>query len=146
LSAFHGHTDTVSALIAAGANVNAASLKGGNTALMGAALSGHTAVISLLISAHANVNAVNQSGYTALKLASENNHHNATLTLLSAMPFQKVESTSAAQLMTPSIPAATFLPIAQQMTSLTIHISDNSVTATEEQKEKKNFKHPYQIK
>ncbi len=42
-----GHTETVKALLAAGADVNATSEKGG-TALMGAAMEGHTEIVQLL--------------------------------------------------------------------------------------------------
>lgn len=80
-AAQYGNTKTVTALIAAGANINAtyrsenalyasphewAGNKKGDTALMLAAKFGRTDIVKILIAAGANVNAVNGQGETAL--------------------------------------------------------------------------------
>jgi ankyrin repeat protein len=82
-AALNGDTDTVSALIAAGANVNAAG-QYGYTALMKAAFNGHIAIVSLLIAAGANVNAASQYGYTALMKAAARGYTATALALIAA--------------------------------------------------------------
>jgi hypothetical protein len=79
----------VSALIAAGAAVNAADATG-NTALMMAAKKGRTTTISVLLDAGANINAENESGHTALEIASSNDRRDTAFRLLSAMRFKEV--------------------------------------------------------
>jgi hypothetical protein len=83
LAAICGHITTVSALIAARANLNAANNLL-NTALMFAALHGRTDIVSLLITAGANVNATNQDGYTALMFAAAHGHTNIVSVLIAA--------------------------------------------------------------
>jgi hypothetical protein len=72
MAASNGHTDTVTALIAGGADVNARFL--GETALMGAAAEGHTDTVTALIAGGADVNARSSSDWTALKFARANGH------------------------------------------------------------------------
>jgi ankyrin repeat protein len=62
-----GHLDTVHALLARGANVEAG--KRGYTALMSAAFVGQPETIKALLSAGANINAQDNGGYSALKWA-----------------------------------------------------------------------------
>jgi ankyrin repeat protein len=69
LAALGGHTNIVSVLIAARANLNAVN-QYGDTALMAAASNGHIDIVSVLIAARAEVNTANQYGYTALTAAS----------------------------------------------------------------------------
>lgn len=65
----HGRLDLVQALLAAGANVNAADLHG-TTPLMWAARNGHLpTVLALLVAQGVDVNAANERGETALTLA-----------------------------------------------------------------------------
>ena len=77
----NGHAATVSALIAGGANVNAAG-RHGMTALMWASGNGHAATVSALIAGGANVNAADQYGETALTWASQNGHTAAVSALI----------------------------------------------------------------
>jgi ankyrin repeat protein len=71
LAALAGHLSVVQALLAAGADVDAANHTG-YTALMWAALKGHLAVVQALSEAEANLNAENEDGLTALLLALSN--------------------------------------------------------------------------
>ena len=63
-----GHAGIVKALLAAGADVNAASNLG-ETALICACYHGHLEAARALVAAGANVNAVNQGGWTPLNCA-----------------------------------------------------------------------------
>jgi hypothetical protein len=85
LAAICGHITTVSALIAARANLNAVN-RDGNTALIRLPLAhGHTDIVSVLIAARANVNATNQDGnYTALTVAASRGHINIVSVLIAA--------------------------------------------------------------
>jgi hypothetical protein len=68
-----GHTAAIEALIAKGAEVNAAD-NNGTTALMRASSGGHTAAIEALLVKGAKVNAPNNNGTTALMRASSGGH------------------------------------------------------------------------
>jgi phosphoglycerol transferase MdoB-like AlkP superfamily enzyme len=72
-AASKGHTDTVQALIAKGADVNA-KYKRDETALMWAASKGHTDTVQALIAKGADVNAKNNFGGTALTWAIKGGH------------------------------------------------------------------------
>lgn len=78
-----GDTTAVTALIAAGANVNAAS-QYGNTALIWAARNGHTAAVTDLIAAGAHVNTADQLGIAALMWAAFNDHTAIVTALITA--------------------------------------------------------------
>jgi ankyrin repeat protein len=78
-----GDTDTVSALIAAGANINAVN-QHGDTPLILAAFHGRTNTVSVLIAARANLNAADQYGNTALIFASLGGHTNIVSVLIAA--------------------------------------------------------------
>ena len=78
-----GYLDIVKALIAAGADVNAAS-KDGNTALTVASSNGHLEVVKALIAKRADVNAADKDGNTALILASHAGHHDIMKALIAA--------------------------------------------------------------
>jgi hypothetical protein len=84
-AAANGHTNIVSVLIAARANLNTAN-QDGYTALMLAAARGHITTVSALIAAGANLNTVNQGGDTALTLATHGGHDETAFRLLDAMP------------------------------------------------------------
>ena len=76
-AAYEGHTETVKALLEAGADVNAKIVEGefkGATALFWAAGKGHTEIVQVLIAKGADVNAKGVKGWTALMLAAENRH------------------------------------------------------------------------
>jgi hypothetical protein len=67
-ASMHGHTGIVKALLAAGANANAAD-SSGETALIFACLFGHLEATRALVASGANVNAVDQHGRTPLNCA-----------------------------------------------------------------------------
>ncbi|KAI8507909.1 hypothetical protein Bbelb_141490, partial [Branchiostoma belcheri] len=74
-AAYHGHHGTVSALLRAGADVNAWDNKQGKRIpLHRAAERGHHETVSVLLTAGADVNAQNQWEYTALHLAAMQGH------------------------------------------------------------------------
>jgi ankyrin repeat protein/CubicO group peptidase (beta-lactamase class C family) len=75
-AATNGMADTVTALIKAGAKINAVTLKG-TTPLMFAAGNGDLATLKVLIKAGAGVNIENQFGYTAIMAAAEHGHLDA---------------------------------------------------------------------
>ncbi len=90
-----GDTDTVSALISTGANVNAADQRG-ITPLMFATANGHTNIVSVLIAARAEINTASQYGSTALKLAvlrGDHNDNEIAFKLLDATLPQEVSAT-----------------------------------------------------
>ena len=68
-----GDTDTMAALVAGGAPVNAKTHTGA-TALMFAAAEGHAAAVALLLEMGADTSAANNNNDTALILAQENGH------------------------------------------------------------------------
>jgi ankyrin repeat protein len=72
-AAWNGHTNTVYALLAEGAAVNATTWRG-RTALMYAAQRGHPDTLKGLMDRGADVNAKIQDGWTALMLAVANGH------------------------------------------------------------------------
>ncbi len=78
-----GDTDTVSALISTGANVNAVN-RDGDIPLILAAFNAHTNIVSVLIAARANLNAADQYGNTALIFASLGGHTNIVSVLIAA--------------------------------------------------------------
>lgn len=78
-----GDTDTVRALLAQGAEVNAKG-KNGFTPLILAAQNGHTDTVRVLLDAGADVNAKNEEGTTALITAAKNGHTDAMNVLLAA--------------------------------------------------------------
>ena len=78
-----GQTASVSALVQAGANLEARS-NNGNTALMGAAYNGQTEAVSALVQAGANLEATNKNGNTALILAAYKGHTEAVSALVHA--------------------------------------------------------------
>ena len=73
IAAQEGHTETVVALIAAGADVNASS-EGGYTALHIAARNGHTESARALLDAGGDASMQTADGKTAADLAAENGH------------------------------------------------------------------------
>ena len=73
IAATAGEIDTVRALIAKGANVNAKNAFG-STALMGAAAGDHREVVQLLVENGASVNSTNRNGSTALMFAARNGY------------------------------------------------------------------------
>ncbi len=78
-----GHTETVRALLAAGADVNAKTPTGG-TALMITARFGHPEIAQALIAAGADVNATDEDGKTALARATGGGHTEIVRVLLAA--------------------------------------------------------------
>ncbi len=70
-AAKRGHTKTVEALLANGADVNAIYFFLGETALMMAAAEGHAKTVEALLANGADVNTLNRLGNTALELAAE---------------------------------------------------------------------------
>ena len=82
-AALQGQTDIVTALIEAGANVNATG-PGEATALMYAAAGGHMKVLQALIEAGADVNATDSSGWTALMRATAPGQTEAVTALIEA--------------------------------------------------------------
>ncbi len=79
-AAMKGHTETVNALLEAGADVNAES-RLGITALIAAAGNGRTETVKALLAAGADVNAEVIGGFTALRFA-ELGGHTRTVRLL----------------------------------------------------------------
>ena len=69
-----GHMETVQALLAAGADVNAKD-NDGDFALMFAARNGHTETVQILLAAGAEVNAKNNNGDIALMYSVEKKQH-----------------------------------------------------------------------
>jgi len=82
-ASFNGHTEVVSLLLKAGADVNAKN-NDGETALMLASAFGHTEIVSLLLKAEADVNAKDKQGWTALMDASCSGHTEVVSLLLKA--------------------------------------------------------------
>ncbi len=88
-----GHLNSVQALIAAGADVNAVAANG-ETALFGAAFKGHLEVARALIEAGARVTVKNNSGDTALMAAARSGHREvlqllkASLSILGRIRFR----------------------------------------------------------
>ena len=81
-AAFKGHTETVKALLAEGADPNAED-DIGQSALIGAARNGHSDTVSVLLAAGANANArLRTTGWTALTLAAKNGHLDIVKALL----------------------------------------------------------------
>ena len=78
-----GHTEGVTVLLAAGANVNQAS-DDGCTPLYVACRRGHTEVVTKLIEANADVNQAREAGATPLYIACVNGHTDVVTTLLAA--------------------------------------------------------------
>ena len=78
-----GHTEGVTVLLAAGANVNQAS-DDGCTPLYVACQRGHTEVVTKLIEANADVNQAREAGATPLYIACVNGHTDVVTTLLAA--------------------------------------------------------------
>jgi ankyrin repeat protein len=88
----NGDPVTVSALIAAGADVNAVN-RHGDTALTVAARHGCTNTVSVLIAAGANLNTADQDGNTSLMLAAIRGH----ITTVSALIVAKADVNAANQ-------------------------------------------------
>ena len=84
LAASRGHVSIVSALIAAGANVNAKDNFRGETPLQYAASGGHISIVSALIAAGAGVNFKDNYGKTPLHLAASGGHVSIVATLIAA--------------------------------------------------------------
>ena len=76
--------EKVKSLLAAGADVNAATERSEVTALMYASSMGHTETIKTLIAAHAQVNKRNKHGHTALMYASTSGQIDAIKELIKA--------------------------------------------------------------
>ena len=72
-AAREGHDDTVKALLASGAGVNAKDEQG-NTALIEAARYGHDDVVRALLAGGASIQAKDKEGKTALMLAAQGGH------------------------------------------------------------------------
>src|SRR5690349_8077431 len=81
VAAMAGRTNVVSALVQAGAEVNAQNDKG-RTALMFAAWQGESETVRTLIASGANVNAQDERGATALRYAISGRHADTTKILL----------------------------------------------------------------
>ena len=80
-----GHGEVVSALIAAGADVNAACTPGGGTALLVAVKEGRTEIVSQLIAAGADANQNHGlHDITLLMIASMDGHRDIVAALLAA--------------------------------------------------------------
>ena len=79
----YGHTEVVTTLIAANANVRQVKNNGG-TALKTACQYGHTEVITALIAANADVNQANNEDVTPLYVACQEGHTGVVTTLLAA--------------------------------------------------------------
>ncbi|MGH9429838.1 MAG: ankyrin repeat domain-containing protein, partial [Terriglobia bacterium] len=82
VAVFRGDLPKVSALLAAGANPNAADKSNGVTVLMVAATYGHTDIVRVLLEKGAKVDAQNREGATALMLASMQGHVETVRALL----------------------------------------------------------------
>ena len=80
-AAQNGYTEKVSALIKAGADVNAATRVGGSTPLAIAAQNGHTEIVFALLKAGADVNAANKKGATPLFIAALLGHEKIVFAL-----------------------------------------------------------------
>lgn len=78
-AASEGHTETVIALIAAGADANER-----NFALMSAASEGHAETVTILLETGIDVNAPTIYGYTALMIAAREGHTEIVTSLLEA--------------------------------------------------------------
>ncbi|KAI8487113.1 hypothetical protein Bbelb_351830 [Branchiostoma belcheri] len=83
LAALNGHHETVSVLLAAGADVNTQDTKE-KTPLHLAAKNGHHETVSVLLAAGADVNTQDQWERTPLHLAAVNGHHETVSALLAA--------------------------------------------------------------
>ena len=81
-ASYAGDLQTVHALLAKGADVNAKAPKLGNTALMLAAMNGNRELSELLLANGADVNAKSSNGYTALIFAALNGHGDVVELLL----------------------------------------------------------------
>lgn len=81
-AALYGQTETVHALLEAGANVNARTIISDWTPLMAAASEGKTAVVQILLDRGANIDAQNPGGTTALTIAARNGHTDTVRVLL----------------------------------------------------------------
>ena len=84
IAAQNGKLKAARALLAAGADVNAAVAKGGYSPLMLAAISGSQELAAALIAHGARVNAANPGGVTALMIAAAGNHFSIASMLLKA--------------------------------------------------------------
>jgi ankyrin repeat protein len=84
IAANSGNLDAVGELIAAGAKVNAAESRKGQTALMWAAAEGHAAVVKLLIEKGADVKAASKGGFTPLVFAAVKDDAESVKALLAA--------------------------------------------------------------
>jgi ankyrin repeat protein len=81
VASLYGHADVVTALIAAGANVNAD--QDGESALALASQAGHVAVVDALLAAKADITAKDKDGMTALMAAAAANRAAVVRTLVS---------------------------------------------------------------
>ncbi len=97
LASYYGQAETVSALIKAGADINAK--KFGYTALMTAAKNGYTEIVSALIKAGADVNAKDENGGTAVMEAAWNGSPEIVSALIKAGADVNVESLNRTPLM-----------------------------------------------
>lgn len=91
-AARNGHTNTVVALIQAGAHLNLEDAYG-NTALICTVLNGHTHTANTLIQAGADIMLVNKAGENALILADKYGKDDITFSILNAMTFQQIANT-----------------------------------------------------
>jgi ankyrin repeat protein len=89
-AASSGHADVVSALLSAGANIEATrtDLMYHRTALLVAAEKGHVDVVNILLAAGANKFATDSCGDTALALAKKNKHNEVMAALQNFHSFQ----------------------------------------------------------
>lgn len=83
IAATHGDLATVTAVLAAGVNVNAVTSTGA-TALHKAARDGYDDIVIALLNAGADANAVTNIGWTPLHEAASNNHANIVTVLIAA--------------------------------------------------------------
>ncbi len=95
-AAYYGQTDSIKALIAAGADVKTAD-KEGNTVLMIASQYGHTAAVKVLIAAGSDVNAAHENGWMPLMRPAEaaSNHPGGGTALMNAARFGHTDTVKA---------------------------------------------------
>ena len=93
IAAYYGRLSDVNALLAAGANKEAA-MTDGATPLLVAALNGHLPVVNALLAAGANKNSAMTSGATPLYIAAQNGHLHVVTALLEAGANKEAALTS----------------------------------------------------
>lgn len=105
-AAFHGFSETVDHLLAAGANWQRKSTERRITPLHLAAFMGHTNVVNYLLFVGADADVEDENGYTPLDLAISKSHSHVVKSLLDvgAVEGSKFKQSSRVRLTSPNIP------------------------------------------